>query len=101
MTNDERKAAIQRFGYTEREAAVLCLAALHSGYFLRRQCNAFLECQRGGNAERLIEQGVYQGHLRVYQSANRTQTSHVGAKPFFTAIGKKTTAIAVGVSSSR
>ena len=74
---------------------------LHSGYFLRRQYNAFLECQRGGNAERLIEQGVYQGHLRVYQSANRTQTYHVGAKPFFTAIGKKTTAIAVGVSSSR
>jgi hypothetical protein len=47
----------------------LCLAALHGGYFLRRQYNAFLECQRGGNADRLIEKGVLQGHIRVHESA--------------------------------
>ena len=89
MRNDERKVAIQRFGYTEREAAFLCLAALHGGYFLRRQYNAFLECHRGGNADRLIEKGVLQGHIRVHESANRTQIYHVGAKSFFKAIGEE------------
>ena len=88
MTNDERKLAIQRFGYTEREAAFLCLAALHGGYFLSRQYNAFLECQRGGNVDRLIEKGVVQGHIRVHESANRTQIYHVGARSFFKAIGE-------------
>jgi hypothetical protein len=89
MRNDERNLAIQSFGYTEREAAFLCLAALHGGYFLRRQYNAFLGCQRGGNADRLIEKGVLQGHVRVHESANRTQIYHVGAKPFFAAIGEE------------
>ena len=89
MRNDERKVAIQRFGYTEREAAFLCLAALHGGCFLSRQYNAFLECHRGGNADRLIEKGVLQGHIRVHESANRTQIYHVGAKSFFKAIGEE------------
>jgi hypothetical protein len=89
MRNDERKMAIQRFGYTEREAAFLCLAALHGGYFLRRQYAAFLQCQRGGNVERLLEKGVLRGHIRVHQSANQTQICHVGARPFFTAIGEE------------
>jgi hypothetical protein len=89
MRNDERRVAIQRFGYTEREAEFLCLAALHGGYFLRRQYNAFLECQRGGNADRLIEKGVLQGLIRVHESATRTQIYHVSAEPFFTAIGEE------------
>ena len=89
IRNDERTPAIQSFGYTEREAAFLCLAALHGGYFLRRQYNAFLECHRGGNADRLIEKGVLQGHIRVHESANRTQIYHVGAKSLFKAIGEE------------
>ena len=32
---------------------------------------------------------MLQGHVRVHESANRTQISHVGAKPFFTAIGEE------------
>ena len=87
MTNGERKAAIQRFGYTEREAAFLCLAALHGGYFLQRQYNAFLDRHSGGTTERLIKQGLIQRHLRVHESANRTLIYHVGAKPFFKAVG--------------
>ncbi len=37
MSSAERIAALKGLGYTEREAAFLCLAALHGGYFLRRQ----------------------------------------------------------------
>ena len=89
MTNDERIAAIQRLGYSEREATFLCLAALHGGYFLRRQYNCFVNCGRGGNADRLVEKATFQGHVRVHQSANRTQIYHLGAKPFFKAIGEQ------------
>ena len=41
-TGDERIARLEELGYTEREAAFLVLAALHSGYFLRRQYQEFL-----------------------------------------------------------
>jgi len=87
MTNGERIGAIQRFGYTEREAAFLCLAALHGGYFLQRQYNAFLERHSCGTTRRLIQQGLIQRHLRVHESANRTLIYHVGATEFFRAIG--------------
>ena len=87
MTNGERKWAIQRFGYTEREAAFLCLAALHGGYFLQRQYNAFLERHSCGTTRRLIQQGLIQRHLRVHESANRTLIYHVGATQLFRAIG--------------
>src|ERR1700736_6229313 len=87
MTNEKRIREIQELGYTEREAAFLCLAALHGGYFLQRQYNAFLERHSGGTTERLINQGVSQRHLRVHESANRTLIYHVGAKRFFRAIG--------------
>jgi len=87
MTNDERIAAIRRFGYTGREAAFLCLAALHGGYFLRRQYDAFLQRRCGGNTARLIEKAVFQNHVSVHESANLTQIYHVRAQRFFDAIG--------------
>ena len=37
---EERVNAIEHLGYTRREAEFLVLAALHSGYFLRRQFSA-------------------------------------------------------------
>lgn len=40
MTHEKRVVSLQAFEYTGREADFLCLAALHRGYFLRRQyCN--------------------------------------------------------------
>ena len=89
MTNDERIAAIRRFGYTGREAAFLCLAALHGGYFLRRQYDAFLQRRCGGNTDRLIEKAVSQNHVRVHESANRTQIYHLRASRFFDVIGEE------------
>ena len=41
MTNTERIQALMGFGYTEREAAFLCIASLHGGFFLRRQYSQF------------------------------------------------------------
>ena len=47
MIDDDRVQALQTFGYTERKAAFLALAALHSGYFLGRQVAHFLDRARG------------------------------------------------------
>ena len=48
-----RARALQALGYTEREAQFVELAALHSGYFVRRQFNAFVgngrSCRRRPN----------------------------------------------------
>jgi hypothetical protein len=89
MTDEERIAAIQKFGYTEREAEFLCLAALHGGYFLRRQYNTFHQQRPGGTADRLIEKAVIQGHVRIHESADRTFIYHIAAKSLFEAMGEE------------
>jgi hypothetical protein len=88
MTNDERITSIRNLGYSERQASFLCLVALHGGYFLRRQYTLFLGQERGGNAERFIERAIRKRHVRAHESANRTIIYHIGAKPFFEAIGE-------------
>ena len=42
MQNEARIESLRCLSYSEREAAFLCLAALHGGYFLRRQYVEFL-----------------------------------------------------------
>jgi hypothetical protein len=88
MIQEERISAVQRLGYTHRQAAFLCLAALHGGYFLRRQCNTFFGLDTGGTAERLIRKALEKGHLHVHPSANQTLIYHVGNKPFIELIGE-------------
>jgi hypothetical protein len=56
---------LSRIGYTHDEAAFLCLAATHSGYFVRRQFNDFLRQPRGGAAARFIEKLLANGHAQV------------------------------------
>jgi hypothetical protein len=43
--------------------------------------------ERGGNSERFIEKAIRKGQVRAHESANRTVIYHIGAKPFFEAIG--------------
>jgi len=38
---DQTAQALEAFGYTARQAQFLALAAVHGGYFLRRQFLAF------------------------------------------------------------
>ena len=47
MTTSERIAALHKFDYDADEAEFLCIAALHSGYFLRRQFLAFVQGTKG------------------------------------------------------
>jgi hypothetical protein len=55
---------LQAAGYTEREAAFLYLAALHSGYFLRRQYLRFIERGRGALAAQFLRRAFALGHIQ-------------------------------------
>jgi hypothetical protein len=59
---------IVSLGYTERESAFLRLAALLSGYFLRRQYNDFIGKECGALAQRFIERAVARGHVKGTQA---------------------------------
>jgi hypothetical protein len=88
MTNAERQKALERLGYTEREAQFLCLAALHGGYFLRRQYNRFLGRRDGGAASQLIEKALAQGHARAYTYRYNTSVYHLYTRSFYEALGQ-------------
>ena len=88
MTNSERIEALTALGYTEREAAFLCLAALHGGYFLRRQYCDFIGKEPGGTAAALIEKLLAQQHAAAITAFNNTKIYHLGSRPLFQAIGE-------------
>jgi hypothetical protein len=88
LTNDVRCEALQRFGYTPREARFLCLAALHGGYFLRRQYDQFLGQSDGGSATQLIEKTLAKGHTQAFTYRPRTSIYHLCARPFYQALGQ-------------
>src|SRR5260370_15793739 len=55
--------AIESLGYTEREAAFLYLVAVHSGYFLRRQFDYFIDRNKGAIVIRFLEKARIAGHI--------------------------------------
>src|SRR2546425_9737908 len=75
MSSSERIEALKSLGYTEREAAFLCLAALHGGYFLRRQYCDFIGKQIGGTAAALVEKLLAQRHAVAISALNNTKRS--------------------------
>ena len=88
MTREERIENLQRFGYTEREAAFLCLAALHSGYFLRRQFLYFAGKCRGQIAANLIDRATELGHAKAHTFRADRIVYHLASKPLYAALGQ-------------
>ena len=89
LTLLERRAALERFGYSEREAEFLCLAGLHGGYFLRRQYACFLGTSDGGNVTQLIEKALNLGHAEAATYKSNVHIYHLAARPFYAAIGQE------------
>lgn len=83
VSYDRRVSAIEQLGYTRREAEFLVLAALHSGYFLRRQFSP-----RGKLDDAFCRKLVANGHGHVAHTANQTQVYHVSGKPLYRALGQ-------------
>jgi len=80
--------ALQELGYTEREAQFLELAALHSGYFLRRQFNAFLGQTRGRAAADFVQKLFHRDHATRDMFLRHAHVYHLSAKPLYTLLGQ-------------
>jgi hypothetical protein len=88
LTNDQRVEALRRFGYTEREAGFLCLAALHGGYFLQRQYARYLGKEAGGTVAVLIEKTLAWQHAKASTYVRNIHVYHLNARPFYAALGQ-------------
>lgn len=88
LTDEERLQAIQRFGYTEREAAFLRVAALHSGNFTLSQYCRFSGRAMGGTAATLAQKALAKGHAKISTYCNNAKVYHLCSRPFYAAIGQ-------------
>jgi hypothetical protein len=89
LTNTERRSGLERLGYNEREAEFLCLAALHGGYFVRRQYAQFLRLQDGGTVSQLIEKTLELGHAHADTYRANMHIYHLSARPFYAVLGQE------------
>jgi hypothetical protein len=78
---------LQSAGYTEREAAFLYLAALHSGYFLRRQYLRFIERGRGALAAQFLRRAFALGHIQSIACGQARFVYHLRAAAIYDAVG--------------
>lgn len=77
----------ESLGYTEREASFLYLVGMHSGYFLRRQFNYFVQRQKGYAAHRFVEKARIAGHVEVLDYGQGRFVYHLFAKPLYRMLG--------------
>jgi hypothetical protein len=89
LTSQERHQALRRLGYNEREAGFVCTAALHGGYFLRRQLGLFLGQRGGGTAAALIDKLLSKGHAKGTTFARNIQIYHLSSRPLYAALGQE------------
>lgn len=88
MTDAEQVQAIIRLGYRPQEAEFLRLAALHSGYFLRRQYRRFLGVQAGASEARLLRKLAARRHAKEHPVGSGARMVHLCSHPFYRAIGQ-------------
>ncbi len=71
---------IVKLGYTPREAAFLYFAGMHSGYFLRRQFNAFIGRNAGEIGQRFSDRIISLGHADRMDYGQKRFVYHLRAK---------------------
>ncbi len=79
--------ALESLGYTEREAAFVYLVAAHSGYFLRRQFDYFIDRQKGAIAQSFLDKAQRIGHARSIDLPQGRKVYHLFAKPIYRLLG--------------
>jgi hypothetical protein len=88
MTHESRLAALERRGYTRRQAAFLALVLIHSGCFLRRQYTAFLGVADGSPTTSFVHHLVTR-HLATRQAyIGRTLVYRVASPALYDAVGE-------------
>ncbi len=88
MTDSERIENLKSFGYTNREAEFLALAALHSGYFLRRQYCSSINRKLGKAADGFISKLRRERHIREVDLRYRRKAYSLCSKVLFEALGE-------------
>ena len=88
MTISERIQALQNLGYNEEEASFLAVAALHGGFFLRRQFLTFVHGTKGSKDVALLEKLAGQGHVRALVFRHERRVYHLCSKPLYAALGE-------------
>src|SRR3982751_2527601 len=83
MTELDRVEAVRQFGYTRAEAEFVTIAALHSGYFLRRQYYS----KHGGMPLSLCQKVVALEHAD-YAKYDNAQVYHLYGKSLYEALGE-------------
>jgi hypothetical protein len=78
-------ASLESVGYLEREAAFLYLVAIHSGYFVSRQFNQFVQ-RAPSVSTKFIEKAVSMRHLRVIECGWRRRIYHLNSVPVYQAL---------------
>ncbi len=81
--------ALESLGYTEREASFLYLVTSHSGYFLRRQFNRFIERKKGWIAQRFVDKARVAGHIEVIDYGQGKYVYHLRAKLMYRLLGNE------------
>src|SRR5579862_6359980 len=80
--------SLVRAGYTDREATFIYMAAVHSGYFLRRQFIASVQRERGGVATSFLRKAAELGHVTALPCAEGRYIYHLHSKQVYRIIGR-------------
>jgi hypothetical protein len=79
--------ALRSLGYTEREASFLYMVGVHSGYFLRRQFDYFINRNRGAIAQHFLEKVQSLGHAERLDCGESRFLYHLYSKPIYRMLG--------------
>jgi len=79
--------ALRSLGYTEREASFLYIVGVHSGYFLRRQFDYFINRNRGAIAQHFLEKVQSLGHAERMDCGESRFIYHLYSKPIYRMLG--------------
>ena len=88
MLIEEAISVFRHFGYDANEAEFLAVAAIHSGYFVRRQFAEFLGQERGGNAQRFIEKLLQRRHATFNRYHLNKFVYQIRAKKIYNRLGQ-------------
>ena len=75
--------ALQSLGYTQREAAFLYLVAVHSGHFLRRQFDYFIDRNKGAIVTNFLAKAQAAGHIEVIEYARGWRVYHLFSRTVY------------------
>ena len=84
----EHITALRSFGYTEREARFLYVAAIHSGYFTQSHVRQFTGTQPGGTVRAFVKRALEHGHIKESKYQNNARVNQLTYKPMYAAIGR-------------